>query len=124
MRAILDAVVDDARFQRIAGKLADLAEGGDIEAIKLVFAYQLGRPRIAPDSDRLDLEEWKLLDGSPTLAETMRARDGVDPAVACAAVAQSMALPLAVKLEKKDGEDLAAQTLHERDKRAGRKRRF
>jgi hypothetical protein len=125
MRAAFNTIVDPERFQRIAGKLADLAESGDIEAIKLVFAYQLGRPRIAPDADRLDLDEFRLLDSWPTFAEVMRAVvDSVDPAAALARLAEEMKKTFQERVEKKSGDVLVAQTLHERDKRAGRKRRF
>jgi hypothetical protein len=66
LRAVLEDAVGEERLRRIAGKLADLAEQGNLEAAKLLFAYLLGKPREAPDPDRLDLEEWRLAANYPS----------------------------------------------------------
>jgi hypothetical protein len=42
-RAMLTAV-DDAAMERITKKLVELAEGGDLEAIKILFGFTIGRP--------------------------------------------------------------------------------
>jgi hypothetical protein len=42
-RAMLTAV-DDAAMERITKKLVELAEGGDLEAVKILFSYAVGRP--------------------------------------------------------------------------------
>jgi hypothetical protein len=42
-RAMLTAV-DDAAMERITKKLVQLAEGGDLEAVKILLSYTVGRP--------------------------------------------------------------------------------
>jgi hypothetical protein len=47
-------------LQRIMGKLLELAEAGNIQAIKLVLAYTIGKPQPAPNPDRMDADEWNV----------------------------------------------------------------
>ena len=37
------------------------AQAGDVAAAKLLFSYLMGKPNDAPDPDRLELDDWKLL---------------------------------------------------------------
>ena len=81
-RAFQDAVTpEDVRA--LAAALWAKARGGDVAAAQLALSYLLGKPGPAPDPDRLDLDEFRLLAESPTLAEVLRAYcDGIDPAAA------------------------------------------
>jgi len=45
------------RIRRIARKLLDLAEQGNVQAAKIVCNYCLGKPTPAVDADRVDLDE-------------------------------------------------------------------
>ena len=59
------------------------ATAGNIAAAKLILRYAVGEPLPPADPDRLDLDEWKLLDQSPTRTEAVRAMiDGVPVASA------------------------------------------
>src|SRR5207245_547441 len=53
-----DAIPDD-RMDEIFAKVLDMAVAGDMNAIKLVFTYRIGKPVAAPDPDRLDHDEWR-----------------------------------------------------------------
>ncbi len=75
-KAFLDAVTPEEVGQ-LARELWKRAIGGqfqpgDLQAAALFLAYAVGKPTTAVDPDRLDLEEWKLLDASPTLIQMVR----------------------------------------------------
>ena len=57
----------------MVARLFEMAIAGNINAAKLILSYAIGQPVPATDPDRLDLDEWKLLDQSPTRTEAMRA---------------------------------------------------
>jgi len=59
-KALVNAVTetDMAELARI---LLHKAREGDVAAMKLLFAYVLGKPAEAPDPDRLDLDDFQLL---------------------------------------------------------------
>ncbi len=62
-QAIHDAVtVED--FRALAADLLVMARSGNLAAMKLLFAYAIGKPAAAPDPDRVDVDEWKLLQDS------------------------------------------------------------
>ena len=65
MRTALLEAVSENRLSRIVGKLADLAEAGDVAAAKLVLSYVVGRPAEAPDPDGVDDDEWRRLKEMP-----------------------------------------------------------
>jgi hypothetical protein len=78
--ALLDDLTED-QLKALGKKLYAAAMGSDWTAAKLLLAYAIGRPREAVDADRLDLDEWRLLDAAPSLAQVIRALlDSCDPA--------------------------------------------
>jgi hypothetical protein len=80
LRSVLLDAVDPDRLKRIVLKLIDMAEAGDIAAMKLLFSYSLGQPDKAVSPDELDLAEWRLADSMPTKSAVLRAiLDSVDP---------------------------------------------
>src|SRR5262249_18588101 len=58
-QALLDAATPE-RMRALAERLFQLAESGDVTAAKLLLSYLIGRPAIAADPDRLDVEEVAL----------------------------------------------------------------
>ncbi len=57
-QAIHDAVtVDD--FRALAADLLIMARSGNLGAMKLLFAYAIGKPTDAPNPDRVKLEDWQ-----------------------------------------------------------------
>jgi hypothetical protein len=55
-KALCDSVTDDD-IQTLTRTLLDKAKGGDVAAIKLLFAYTIGRPADAVNPDALDVDE-------------------------------------------------------------------
>jgi hypothetical protein len=55
----------------IAHKLIDLAKDGNVQAIKLLFSYTLGKPPATEPPDQLDIQEWQLFRQSATMAEEL-----------------------------------------------------
>ncbi len=84
-QAFLAAVTPES-VQSLAVSLWVRAKKGDMAAAALVLSYLIGKPRTAPDPDRLDLAEFKLAAGAPTLPEVACATDGIDPAAATALI--------------------------------------
>ncbi len=60
-RQALHEMVTKDDIQDLACDLLRLAKGGSLAAIKLLFAYVIGKPTPVPDPDRVELEDWKLL---------------------------------------------------------------
>src|SRR3954452_24387989 len=58
LRARLLERLTEAELDHIADTLIGLARDGDLQAIKLLFAYTLGKPAEAMNPDRLDEDEW------------------------------------------------------------------
>jgi hypothetical protein len=56
---LLNCVTEDD-MAAIAAKLIELARDGNLQAIKLLFSYTLGKPAEAVQPDQLDVEEWNL----------------------------------------------------------------
>ena len=53
------------RIGKIADRMMELAEGGNVSAAKLIFQYVLGKPTEAVSPDRVDIDEVQLFkDGS------------------------------------------------------------
>ncbi len=125
LRAVLAEAVPEDRLRRIAAKLAAKAEDGDIEACKLLLGYLLGKPGPAPDPDRLDLEEWKLLAAQPTVFEAVQA--GIDNIAAPAAFEYVQRRlrqePQQISERMADDREGFGDVIAVRDKRTSRKRR-
>lgn len=68
---VLDAVLDED-VRAVIRKLVDLAKAGNPAAAKLLLAYVIGRPTEAVNPDRLDLDEFRLLEDCPTPAKVLR----------------------------------------------------
>jgi hypothetical protein len=81
----------------------------------------LGRPDLAPDPDRLDHEEFQLVEAWPTVAELLLAKvDGLHPCEAMELLQAQTYLPFAERgFDRRPVEE--AMLL--RDKRCGRKRK-
>jgi hypothetical protein len=59
LRSILINTTTEADVHEVADKLKELAKEGDVPAIKLLFAYVLGKPtEPACDPDQLNAHEW------------------------------------------------------------------
>jgi hypothetical protein len=80
--AFLNAVTD-ADVAAVARKLADLAASGDVQAAALFLSYAVGKPATTVNPDRLDLDEFALLDAAPTRARMLAAMlTAIDPLAA------------------------------------------
>jgi hypothetical protein len=83
MAALRAALLDCATVERMKAlgeTLYEAALEGDWTAAKLLLAYAIGKAPEAVDPDRLDLDEWRILDAAPTLAQVFRAfMDGCPP---------------------------------------------
>src|SRR5207244_13650795 len=71
LRAALVNFVTEDDLKHIVFKLMMLAEGGNLEAVKLLFQYVIGKPAAAVDPDRLDVEEWRKMQERSRPAEEM-----------------------------------------------------
>ncbi len=69
-KAVCEAVTDQD-FRDLAARLLQAARRGDLAAVKLLFAYTIGRPGNAVDPDTLDVQEWSLMRQSPLNPEEM-----------------------------------------------------
>jgi hypothetical protein len=72
LRAALLECATAERMKALGEKLYAAALAGDWTAAKLLLGYAIGKAPEAVEADRLDLDEWKLLDNSPTLAQLLR----------------------------------------------------
>jgi hypothetical protein len=83
MAALRSALLGNLTAQKMAAlgdKLYAAALSGDWIAAKLLLTYAVGKAPEAVSADRLDLDEWKLLNAAPTLAQLGRAwLDGISP---------------------------------------------
>src|SRR5262245_50376223 len=71
LRKALLKCISAEQFERVAQKLASLAEEGDLQAIKLLFSYMMGKPMPAADPDRVDVHELQLMrDAAPLKVES------------------------------------------------------
>jgi hypothetical protein len=60
LRQVLLNSVTVGDMTAIANKLIALAKDGNVQAIKLLFSYTLGKPAEAVEPDQLDVQEWDL----------------------------------------------------------------
>jgi hypothetical protein len=58
-RRLLERLGGDT-LEHILDRLVEMAEQGDLAAIKLVLAYTIGKPTAAVDPDRVEIDEFKL----------------------------------------------------------------
>jgi hypothetical protein len=58
-QAVLNAVSEDD-VQEIMSVLLQQAKEGDVAAAKLVLQYAVGKPALASEPDRVEVEEWRL----------------------------------------------------------------
>ena len=69
-KALINAITPE-NMQKIANKLIELAEQGNIQAIKLLLAYAIGKPQPAPSPDQLDTEEWNIFREQASMQQEM-----------------------------------------------------
>jgi hypothetical protein len=69
-KAVLDVVTDED-IQAAARTLIEQARAGDLAAIRILFSYAMGKPTAAVDPDRVDVEEWQLLQQSSVAPQAM-----------------------------------------------------
>jgi hypothetical protein len=106
LRRLLLEHLSDEVLGGILDRLVEMAQQGDLAAIKLVLAYGIGKPTAAVDPDRVEIDEFKLyceetLDPS-TVTLPLR---GTPAALACEIV--GTALPaMADKTARQLGEAL------------------
>jgi hypothetical protein len=68
LRQVLLDCVTPGDMAAIAHKLLELAKAGNVQAIKLLFSYTMGRPAAAEQPDQLDVQEWQLLQQTASMA--------------------------------------------------------
>ena len=115
------------QVKALAAKLLEKALAGDVEAARLVLGYAIGRPQPAADPDRADLEEWRLLDSWPTLAQFMRALvDGADAGVAAGLLRERLGAmgrdEFVKRAQDRQEHGLGEQVVSERARRCGKGR--
>jgi hypothetical protein len=70
-RKVLQETVTDEDIQAAARKLIEQARAGDLAAIRLLFSYTIGKPAAAVDPDRVEVEEWKLMQETSVAPQVM-----------------------------------------------------
>src|SRR5262249_3328799 len=79
LRAALLDVVGPKTLKRIARKLVNLAEQGDLGAAKLLLAYTIGKPTEAADPDELPRRQWERLTLTGRINALYSLRHAIDP---------------------------------------------
>jgi hypothetical protein len=72
LRTALCKAVTETDIEALAKKLLIQAHHGDVAAVKLLFAYAIGRPGPAVDPDTLDFHEWQVFQKVPVNTTTAR----------------------------------------------------
>jgi hypothetical protein len=120
-KALCDSVTDDD-IQALTRTLLEKARAGDIAAIKLLFAYTIGRPADAVNPDTLDVDELQCFHRQALPPDMpMPPPVGVPTALACQvlrglmparedAMRQALADRLRQDLDKKERQQAAAAT--------------
>jgi hypothetical protein len=72
LRKALCEAVTEADIQALAEQMLLQARYGDVAAVKLLFAYAIGKPADAVDPDTLDFHEWQVFQKAPIEAEAAR----------------------------------------------------
>src|SRR5262249_44626926 len=72
LRKALFGRLTPEKMEAIADKLIEMAAAGNIQAIKLLFSYTLGKPAAAVDPDQLDVQEWQHWKGTSKMMYDLR----------------------------------------------------
>src|SRR5262249_19435907 len=59
LRRTLLSRITPERMEKLADRLYELAERGNVQAIKLILSYTVGKPAETVNPDDLDVEEWQ-----------------------------------------------------------------
>src|SRR5262249_36332205 len=84
----------------ITQNLMKMALAGNIPAIKLVYAYAIGKPERCPDPDEIDRHEWETRKRLAVDLHDLRMLTGRMAADQACAVAQATKLPAAVRVAR------------------------
>jgi hypothetical protein len=68
LKAALGEGIGPDEVKALGKQLYQQALSGDTVACRLLLEHLIGRPRLAPDPDRLDIEEYAILTGGPSLS--------------------------------------------------------
>jgi hypothetical protein len=118
LRAALVNFVTEDDMKHLCFVLKMRAEGGDMVAMKLLFQYVLGKPAVAVDPDRLDVDEWqKMQEKSRPPEEATTVLGGLPAQTVCevtkvawpCAVEQAFKQPLLAGLHAMDERDAEAK---------------
>jgi hypothetical protein len=72
--------VTQEKFDQAVDTLAEMAIGGNLQALKLLFSYVVGKPEQAADLDRMDIDEWNVYrDAVPMKSEAATVMQAGDP---------------------------------------------
>src|SRR5438105_14944181 len=89
LRRTLLSHVNEEDIQKAAQRLTEEARRGDLAAIKLLFAYVIGRPVDAVDPDTVDQQELDLYrQGQARIADILGILSNLPPVMACHIVRQ------------------------------------
>jgi hypothetical protein len=69
LRTLLLEIVTEEDLRGVLRKLVERAREGDVASARLLLTYLIGRPVDAVDPDRVDLDEWRLLQECPGVSE-------------------------------------------------------
>jgi hypothetical protein len=114
LRAALVNFVTEDDMKHLAFVLKMRAEGGDMQAMKLLFQYVLGKPPETVDPDRLDVDEWqKMQEKSWPPEEATKVMGGLPAQTVCevakvawpCAVEQAFQQPLLAGIRALDARD-------------------
>ncbi len=66
LRSLIVAKLSDGKLDTIVDKLIELAEDGNLQAVKLLLLWGIGKPTDPPcEPDRMDADEYRVLQGRP-----------------------------------------------------------
>jgi hypothetical protein len=114
LRAALVNFVTEDDMKHLAFVLKMRAEGGDMQAMKLLFQYVLGKPAETVDPDRLDVDEWqKMREQSRPPEEATKVLGGLPAQTVCevtkvawpCAAEQAFKQPVMAGLKRMDERD-------------------
>jgi hypothetical protein len=118
LRAALVNFVTEDDMKHLCFVLKMRAEGGDMQAMKLLFQYVLGKPTETVDPDRLDVDEWqKMKEKSRSPEEATKVLGGLPAQTVCevtkvawpCAVEQVFNQPMLAGLREMDERDARRQ---------------
>src|SRR5262245_47281076 len=100
-----------AELQLITRNLMKMALQGNIPAVKLVYAYAIGKPERCPDPDEIDRHEWETRKRLAVEPHELRALTGRMAADQACAVAEATQLPVAVQVAREVADYLMGRGL-------------